>query len=63
MNKNILEGRWKQIRGEAKVRWGKLTHDDPGKVNGRYDKIMGLLQVIYGWTQQQAQQEWEKRTK
>jgi uncharacterized protein YjbJ (UPF0337 family) len=59
MNKNILEGRWKQIRGEAKVRWGKLTHDDLEKINGRYDKIMGLLQVKYGNTQQ----EWEKRTK
>ena len=28
MNKDVLEGKWKQIRGEAKAWWGKLTDDD-----------------------------------
>ena len=28
MNKDIFEGKWKQIRGEAKAWWGKLTDDD-----------------------------------
>ena len=28
MNKDILEGQWKQIQGEAKSWWGKLTDDD-----------------------------------
>jgi uncharacterized protein YjbJ (UPF0337 family) len=22
-----IEGKWKQLEGQAKVRWGKLTHD------------------------------------
>jgi uncharacterized protein YjbJ (UPF0337 family) len=63
MNNNILEGKWKQIRGQAKVWWGKLTDDDLEKVGGSYDKLIGLLQVKYGYTQQQAEQEYEKRTK
>jgi uncharacterized protein YjbJ (UPF0337 family) len=28
MNSDVFEGKWKQIRGEAKSWWGKLTDDD-----------------------------------
>lgn len=63
MNKNIFEGKWKQVRGDVKVWWGKLTDDDLDKVEGNYEKLIGLLQEKYGYTQQQAQDEWEKRTK
>jgi uncharacterized protein YjbJ (UPF0337 family) len=63
MNNNIFEGKWKQIRGQAKVWWGKLTDDDLDKVNGNFDKLIGLLQIKYGYTQQQAEAEFEKRTK
>ena len=63
MNNNVFEGKWKQVRGEAKVWWGKLTDDDLEKVGGEYDKLIGLLQEKYGYTQQQAQEEREKRTK
>jgi uncharacterized protein YjbJ (UPF0337 family) len=63
MNNNVFEGKWKQFRGEVKIWWGKLTDDDLDKVEGNYDKLIGLLQEKYGYTQQQAQEEWEKRTK
>ncbi|MHB8133489.1 MAG: CsbD family protein [Anaerolineaceae bacterium] len=63
MNNNIFEGKWKQIRGQAKEWWGKLTDDDLDKVDGKYDKLVGLLQEKYGYTQQQVEEELEKRTK
>lgn len=63
MNNNILEGKWKQIRGQAKVWWGKITDDDLEKVGGQYDKLIGLLQEKYGYTQQQAEEEYKLRTK
>jgi len=63
MNNNIFEGNWKQIRGQAKSWWGKLTDDDLEKVGGQYDKLIGLLQVKYGYTQMQAEEEYKKRTK
>jgi uncharacterized protein YjbJ (UPF0337 family) len=61
-NTNILEGKWKQMRGQAKLWWGKLTDDDLEKVGGQYDKLIGLLQEKYGYTQQQAEEEYKKRT-
>jgi uncharacterized protein YjbJ (UPF0337 family) len=63
MNNNIFEGKWKQMRGQAKIWWGKLTDDDLEKVNGNVDKLIGLLQEKYGYSQQQAEAEIEKRTK
>jgi uncharacterized protein YjbJ (UPF0337 family) len=63
MNNNVFQGKWKQIRGQAKVWWGKLTDDDLEKVGGNLDKLTGLLQEKYGYTQQQAKDEIEKRTK
>jgi len=63
MNNDIFEGKWKQMRGKAKVWWGKLTDDDLDKVKGNYDKLVGLLQEKYGYTREQAEEEWEKRSK
>ena len=63
MNQDIFEGKWKQMRGQAKVWWGKLTDDDLEKVGGNFDKFIGLLQEKYGYTQQQAKEEYQKRTK
>lgn len=63
MNNDIFEGKWKQLRGEAKVWWGKLTDDDLEQVEGNYEKLIGLLQEKYGYTREQAEEEWEKRTK
>ncbi len=63
MNNDVFEGKWKQLRGKAKVWWGKLTDDDLETVSGNFDKLLGLLQVKYGYTRQQAEDEYKKRTK
>jgi len=62
MNDDVFEGKWKQIRGQAKVWWGKLTDDDLDKVNGKFDQFIGMLQEKYGYTREQAQEEFRKRT-
>jgi uncharacterized protein YjbJ (UPF0337 family) len=61
MNKDILEGRWKQVRGEAKSWWGKLTDDDLDRAAGKVDVLAGLLQEKYGYTRERAVEEIEKR--
>jgi uncharacterized protein YjbJ (UPF0337 family) len=63
MNTDVFEGKWKQMRGQAKVWWGKLTDDDLEQVGGKFDKLVGLLQEKYGYTRQQAEDEIKKRTK
>ena len=60
MNKDIVEGKWKQMRGEAKAWWGKLTDDDLDRTAGKFDVLTGLLQEKYGYTRQHAANEIEK---
>lgn len=61
MNKDILQGQWKQIRGEAKAWWGKLTDNDLDRVAGKFDVLVGILQEKYGYSRERAANEVEER--
>ena len=36
MNSDQMQGKWKQIKGSVKERWGKLTDDDIDVINGKH---------------------------
>ncbi len=61
MNKDVIEGKWKQMRGEAKAWWGKLTDDDLERAAGKVEVLAGLLQEKYGYTREAAVDEIDKR--
>jgi uncharacterized protein YjbJ (UPF0337 family) len=61
MNKDIFEGKWKQIRGEAKTWWGKLTDDDLDRADGKLEVLSGILQEKYGYSHKRATEEIDKR--
>jgi uncharacterized protein YjbJ (UPF0337 family) len=61
MNKDIFEGNWKQIRGEAKAWWAKLTDDDLDRAAGKLEVLAGVLQEKYGYTRERATEEIDKR--
>lgn len=56
MNKDILEGKWKQLKGEIKKTWGKLTDDDLDLINGEREKFAGKIQERYGKSKDEAEQ-------
>jgi uncharacterized protein YjbJ (UPF0337 family) len=59
MNEDIFEGRWKQIKGDVKRTWGKLTDDDLDRAEGNRDKLVGSLQERYGWERNRAEKEFD----
>lgn len=61
MNTDILEGRWRQMRGDLRSWWGKLTDDDLERIGGKKDRLIGVLQEKYGYTRETAQQEVDRR--
>ncbi len=61
MNKDEFEGKWKQIRGQARQWWGKLTDDDLERVGGKYEQFLGVVQEKYGYTREAAETEVNKR--
>jgi uncharacterized protein YjbJ (UPF0337 family) len=63
MNKDIFEGKWKEMKGQTKEWWGKLTDDDLEQAAGNAEQIVGLLQQKYGYTREQAEEEFNRRIK
>ena len=61
VDQDILAGKWKQVRGELKTWWGKLTDDDVAWIGGQKDKLIGLIQERYGYARDRAEQEVEER--
>jgi len=63
MNKDIFEGKWKEMRGQMKEWWGKLTDNELEQAGGNAEQIVGLLQQKYGYTRERAEEEFNKRIK
>ena len=61
MNKDIFEGKWKEMRGKIKEWWGELTDDELDQANGNAEQIVGLLQQKYGYTREAAEEEFNRR--
>ncbi len=57
MAANILKGKWKQLKGSVKKKWGKLTDDEINQVEGEAEKLVGLVQEKYGYTKEKAEGE------
>ena len=57
MNAAELKGQWKQIAGEAKRRWGKLTDDDVTTIEGDRDKLVGKIMERHGKSKDEAERE------
>ena len=61
MNKDVFEGKWKEMRGQAKVWWGKLTDDDLEQAGGNAGQLIGLIQQKYGYSREHAEEEFNRR--
>lgn len=57
MNKDTFQGKWQEIKGSIKEKWGKLTNDDITMINGRREELLGSLQKRYGYAKEKAEQE------
>ena len=57
MNKDIIEGKWEQLKGQAKAKWGDLTDDDLAEAKGNAQILAGKVQERYGKTKDEAEKE------
>ncbi len=57
VNRDVLMGKWKQLRGKARQQWGKLTDNQLDQVGGDYERLVGVLQENYGYTREKAMRE------
>jgi len=54
VNRDILIGKWKQLKGKVKEQWGELTDDEIDTLDGRKDLLIGKLQERYGMSKDEA---------
>lgn len=62
-NQDILKGKWRQLKGDVKAKWGRLTDDDLDVIDGNREKLLGRIQESYGVARKEAEDQltdWEK---
>ncbi len=57
MNTQILEGKWKQLKGQVQQQWGELTNDDIDVINGNAQELAGKVQERYGIEKDEAEKQ------
>lgn len=57
MNWTQIEGQWKQMKGELKTKWAKLTDDDVTHMDAKKDTLVGKLQERYGIMKDEAERQ------
>jgi len=57
MNRDRMQGNWKQLRGKIKEKWGKLTDNDLDMISGQEEQLIGKLQERYGIQRNEAEKQ------
>lgn len=57
MNWDQVEGKWKEMAGGVKERWGKITDDELTVIGGKRDKLAGIIQKKYGLAKEAAEEQ------
>jgi len=60
MNWDTIQGKWKELKGKAKEKWGEFTDDDLDVIAGNRDQLVGLIQNRYGKAKEEAEKEVEE---
>ncbi|MCB1114788.1 MAG: CsbD family protein [Chlamydiia bacterium] len=57
MNEDQLKGRWNELKGKVKERWGRLTDDELTQISGKKEQLLGKIQTKYGIARDRAEKE------
>lgn len=55
MNKEQVQGKAEQLKGEIKKTWAKLTDNDIMLLDGKRDQFLGKLKEHYGLAKEDAE--------
>jgi uncharacterized protein YjbJ (UPF0337 family) len=54
INRDVIEGKWKEIKGEIMKTWGELTEDEVDRAKGDITSLSGRLQQRYGYAKDEV---------
>ncbi len=64
MDKNIIDGNLKVLRGKLHEQWGLIIGDELEAADGRLEMLAGRIQARYGVSEEEVERsltEWEKQ--
>lgn len=59
MNEEQMKGKWHQLKGEIKRKWGNVTDNDLLAAEGNVEKLTGVIQERSG-ERKESIQKWLK---
>jgi uncharacterized protein YjbJ (UPF0337 family) len=59
MNSEVFKGKFNQIKGALKSKWGQITDDEWTQIAGDKDRMIGKLQEKYGRNREEITREVE----
>ncbi len=62
INKDTFMGKWNEIKGEIRKKWGQLTDDDFEKAKGDLTAIGGIIQQRYGVAKEEVRSKLDEIT-
>jgi uncharacterized protein YjbJ (UPF0337 family) len=63
MNWDQIKGKWHEVKGSIRAKWGELTDDEVEQLDGNREKMVGTIQQKYGVAKEEAEKqvdEWAK---
>lgn len=57
MTRLKIEGKWNQIKGTVKQKYGQLFNNNTAYINGKFDEVVGKIQEKSGKTRQEVEQD------
>jgi uncharacterized protein YjbJ (UPF0337 family) len=52
-----IKTNWKDLKGKARVQWGKLTDDDLAQAQGNREQLEAAIERRYGVAKKEAQRQ------
>lgn len=59
MNNEQLKGKWNQVKGQFKQKYGNLTDDDLTFAEGKFEEMLGRIQEKTGKRKEELRHEIE----
>lgn len=54
MSWDSIKADWKDLKGRARVQWGKLTDDELAQIKGNREQLEAAIQKRYGVAKEEA---------
>ena len=58
-NKDVIKGKWRELKGNLRKTWGKITDDEWEQTKGDVNAMGGLVQQRYGESKEEYERKFE----